>query len=192
MRSADIWLLFCLNEMHRHWFRQRRETGIKGHHKRAMSQKVSRKSSESSVCKMAHRANRVLEDVQEVEANVEDNVEDDSEGTLSSDTGVVSDLSENLTLHRERYVSQAELRALTQRTKHCMIQCYYSTGGALALCASCMIELRDTELYGMNLVLKHKIDYEQVLSGRYCSNCRVRMYVIIPCSVCPMCTNQST
>ncbi|KYN35823.1 NADH-ubiquinone oxidoreductase chain 5 [Trachymyrmex septentrionalis] len=61
--------------------------------------------------------------------------QDSDEEVLSDDTGCVSDLNELDTDHAEKFVSSPEIRALNGRTKHCIIQCYYTTGGALNVCS---------------------------------------------------------
>jgi len=81
--------------------------------------------------------------------------QDSDEEMLSDDTDYASDLSEHDTNHAEKFVPFSEIRALNGRTKHCMIQCYYTTGDALTVCAACMVYLADTDVVGMYLVRKH-------------------------------------
>ncbi|XP_039312988.1 uncharacterized protein LOC120359475 [Solenopsis invicta] len=109
-------------------------------------------------------ANRIADEVLE---------EVSSDEELPGDSGCDSDLSEHPEI---RVVSIAELRTLN-RTKHCMIQFYYSTGGALAVCASCMIELSDIELDSMDAVQMHETNFLEQLDGRICSKCRQPMFV---------------
>ena len=63
-----------------------------------------------------------------MDVDFEDIMDQDSdEEVLSDDTGCVSDLNEYDTDHAEKFVSSPEIRALNGHTKHCMIQCYYTT-----------------------------------------------------------------
>jgi len=56
------------------------------------------------------------------------------------DTDYANDMIEHDTYHVEKFVPSAKIRALNDRTKYCMIQCY-TTGGALTVYATCMIRL---------------------------------------------------
>ncbi|KYN42708.1 hypothetical protein ALC56_02867 [Trachymyrmex septentrionalis] len=78
--------------------------------------------------------------------------QDSDEKVLSDDIGYASDLSEHNTDHAEKFVPSPEIRALNGRTKHCMIQCYYTTGGILNVCATCMIHLADTDCRNVSLL----------------------------------------
>ena len=138
----------------------------------------------------ANIRNEVFEVLEEMDVDFEDIMDQDSdEEVLSDDTGCVSDLSEHDTDLAEKFVSSPEIRALNSHTKHCMIQCYYTMGGALNVCAACMIRLADIDVVGMHLVRKHDIDYIDALGGRSCRNCGVPTYTIFPCSMCPLCTH---
>ena len=71
---------------------------------------------------------------EEMEVDFEEIMNQDSdEEMLSDDTDYASDLSEHDTNHAEKFVPFSEIRALNGRTKHCMIQCYYTTRGALTV-----------------------------------------------------------
>ncbi|EFN60884.1 hypothetical protein EAG_09271 [Camponotus floridanus] len=70
---------------------------------------------------------------------------EDEDHVLSSDSNCVSDCSEDLTQVRDKVVSIAEINALSGRKKYCTIYFYYFTGGALAVCASCMIRLQGVD-----------------------------------------------
>ncbi|KYM93644.1 hypothetical protein ALC62_15756 [Cyphomyrmex costatus] len=125
-----------------------------------------------------------------MDVDVEDvmDVESSDDSVLSVDTGCVSDL-ENTTDRVRKIIPDAQIRALgVFRVKHCQIQCYYSTGGALALCAECMVNIADAEVGSMLLIRKHDTDFIEVLSAETCSNCRKLMCLVFPCSVCPICT----
>lgn len=105
---------------------------------------------------------------------------------LSSDSGCISDCSENLTDTKVIDVSDAEIRALSGRTKQCAIYFYYSTTGSSALCAACMISLND--IGRMLAVREHIIELHDAIDGRYCSNCRDPVFLIFPVNMCPICT----
>ncbi|EGI70784.1 hypothetical protein G5I_00414, partial [Acromyrmex echinatior] len=76
---------------------------------------------------------------------------DSDEEILSDDAGYASDLSEHETDYVERFVPSLEIRALNGRTKHCIIHYYYTTDGALSICAACMIRLADTDIAGIQV-----------------------------------------
>ncbi|EGI59629.1 hypothetical protein G5I_12221 [Acromyrmex echinatior] len=76
---------------------------------------------------------------------------DSDEEILSDNTGYASDLSEHID-YVERFVLSLEICALNGRTKHCIIYCYYTTGGALSICAACMVRLTDIDIAGLYLV----------------------------------------
>ena len=137
----------------------------------------------------ANIRDEVFEVLEKMDVDFEEIMDQDSdEEVLSDDTGCVSDLNELDTDHAEKFVSSPEIRALKGLIKHCMIQCYYTTGGALNVCAACMIRLADTDAVGMYLVRKHDIDID-ALGSRSCTNCGMQMYTIFPCSICPLCTH---
>ena len=125
------------------------------------------------------------------EVNFEELMDEESEeeSVLSDDSACISDQSEDLEEHVEKVVSSAELHALNSRTKHCMILFGYSTGGALSVCATCIIELSDVELGGLNAVRIHETGPIGALNGRYCSNCRQPMCIYIPTNMCPLCVH---
>ena len=58
-----------------------------------------------------------------MEVDFEEIMDQDSEEVLSDDTSYASDLREHDTDHAEKFVSRNPLNG---RTKHCMIQCYYT------------------------------------------------------------------
>ena len=135
----------------------------------------------------ANIRDEVFEVFKEMEIDFEEIMDQDSdEDMLSDDTGYASDLSEDNIDRREKFVLSPEIHALNDRTRHCATHCYYITGGAL-VCASCMTRLADINVGGMYLVRKHEIDYIDALGG-FCSNCKVPMYIIISCNMCPICT----
>lgn len=121
--------------------------------------------------------------------NIDIDIEDeDEEHALSDDSNYVSDQSDDLTDYAEKIVTRSELLALNNNKKHCSIQFYYSTGGALTVCAECMVRLADTDIGIIYAVRKHEIDTLNALNYRFCSNCRQSVCVIMPCNMCPICT----
>jgi hypothetical protein len=131
-------------------------------------------------------ADRIEDNENNVQVNFEDLLDEDSdeEVVLPDDSGCNS---ENLENRVEKVLTNAEIHALNFHTKHCMIQFCYSTGGALAVCATCMIELSDMELGSMDAVQTHITDSHGRLRGDYCSKCQEPMYVYIPTNMCPVC-----
>ncbi|EGI63000.1 hypothetical protein G5I_08631 [Acromyrmex echinatior] len=71
------------------------------------------------------------------------NQESSDEEILSDDSGCASDMSEYEMDRVEKFVSSPEIRTLNARTKHCVIHNYYTTGGSLTVCTSCMILERE-------------------------------------------------
>ena len=79
---------------------------------------------------------------EEMDVDFEEIMDQNSdEEVLFDDTGYATDSSEHDTNHAEKFVLSPEIRALNGRTKHCIIQCYYTTSDALTVCAACMIRL---------------------------------------------------
>ncbi|XP_050447449.1 uncharacterized protein LOC126849549 [Cataglyphis hispanica] len=114
--------------------------------------------------------------------------ESDEDHALSDDSDYISNQSEDLTEIVDRVVSHSEIIALNGRTKCCTIYFCYSTGGALALCTSCMISVSDTDFGYMYTIRRHVTELHDAVDGRFCSNCRNPLYQIFPCNMCPICT----
>jgi len=107
-----------------------------------------------------------VDDIEEIgdESSNEDHV-------LSADSDCISDCNNDLTQISQKIVTYSQINALNEGTKHCVIYFYYSTGGALAVCASCMINLVGVQLGQMYPTRKHVIDSHDAIDGRYCSEC---------------------
>ena len=127
-------------------------------------------------------------------SNDEDMVVDDFENSYEDDEdSLVSDVSDSTSYsidfvdRVEKFVSHEDFLKLNERSEHCAIFFFYSTGGALALCAECMIDMWDIR-EGMSAVREHQTDRLENLDHRACSNCRQSMYVIIPRNMCPVCS----
>lgn len=118
----------------------------------------------------------------------EEEIIDESDHALS-DSDYKSDQSGVLLDVIRRTVPTSEILTLNGQTKHCAISFYYSTGGALNLCASCMILLADAGVGSMIAVRKHEIKQHDAIGERFCSNCRNACFIILPCNVCPVCIN---
>jgi len=125
-------------------------------------------------------------EIDDIIEEIED--ESDEEHALSADSDCISDCSDDLKEVSRKTITNAQLNALNEGTKHCAIYFYYSTGGALAVCASCMINLVGAELGEMYATRKHVTDSHGAIDGRSCSNCRNPLFLIFPCNMCPMCT----
>ncbi|KYN26658.1 hypothetical protein ALC57_03967 [Trachymyrmex cornetzi] len=89
----------------------------------------------------------------------------DEESVLSDDTGFASDASEYETDIEEKFIPAAEIHALNDRTKYCMIQSCYTTGGPLTVCAACMVLLANIDTVGMHYIKKHSINYIDALNA---------------------------
>jgi len=83
-------------------------------------------------------------------------MEIDEDYALSADSDCTSDCSENSTEYIEKTVSISQINALNGRNiKFCIIYSYYTMGGALAVCAPCMIALQGVDNQNMYAVRKH-------------------------------------
>ncbi|KYN19388.1 hypothetical protein ALC57_08281 [Trachymyrmex cornetzi] len=114
---------------------------------------------------------------------------------MVDDTECRADVSDNNADHAEKFVQSSKIRALTSRTKHCIISCYYTErcNDAPIYCAMCMIELRNIVDKGMYLVRNHKECSFFALDFRWsCHKCGEKMYIVYPCNVCPFCTHKKT
>jgi len=98
----------------------------------------------------------------------------EEEHTLSDDGNCNSDFDGMV-------VENEQVRAQNNR-KICTIFFYYSTGGSLALCVSCMDSFRD-DIGIMYAIRKHKVTTPNAVDGRWCNKCRNPLYIIIPCNV---------
>jgi len=72
----------------------------------------------------------------------------DEDYVLSADSDCINDCND-LTEISQKIVTNSQINALNGGTKQCAIYFYYSTGGALAVCASCMINLVGVQLEQM-------------------------------------------
>jgi len=125
--------------------------------------------------------------IEEIEEIGDESDESDKDHVLSADSDYISNCSDDLTEISRKVVTNSQLNALNG-TKHCAI--YYSMDSAV--CASCMIDLVGVELGEMYPTRRHVIDTHDAIDGRYCSNCRNRLFFIFPCNMCPMCTQKET
>jgi len=108
--------------------------------------------------------------------------ESDEDHVLSADSDCISDCSDDLMEIIRKVLTNSQLNALNGGTKHCAIYFYYSTGGALAVCASCMIDLVGVELE-MYPTRRHVIDTYDAIDGRYCLNYKNPLFLIFSCNM---------
>jgi len=108
---------------------------------------------------------------------------------LSAYSDYISDCSDDRMEITRKVVTISQLNELSGRTKHCAIYFYYSTGGALAVCASCMIELVGVQLGEMYPTQRHVSDTHDAIDGRYCSKCGNPLFFIFPCNICVQCVH---
>ena len=112
----------------------------------------------------------------------------DEDSPLSDDSDYNSDQSEISTNKIVKVVSRKQIRALTERSKVCVMYSYYSTGNDV-VCTSCMINLSDHgDIEVIYSVKRHEIELHAAVNERYCSNCRRALYLIFQCNMCPVCT----
>lgn len=108
----------------------------------------------------------------------------DEEHALSDDSNYISDCSN--TDFDDNVVENEQLRAQNQR-KICAIHFYYSTGGALALCASCMDTFRD-DIGLIYEIRRHKVTSPDEVDMRWCSSCQILLHIIMSRNMCYVCT----
>ena len=135
-----------------------------------------------------------MDDAQIIDVVNDINFEDimDEESVASEDSNYISDDcsedSEDYIDVVEKHLTPAEVRAITARSKHCGIYFYYTTGGTYSVCAECIMRIADTDFGIMHAFSKHITNAFGRLDGKYCSNCRQPMFVMIPSNLCPVCT----
>jgi len=112
----------------------------------------------------------------------------DEEGPLSDDSDCISDCSEDFTKIDEKIIDSSQISALNGSMKQCTIYFYYSTSNAYAVCASCMVDLKDVHNELLFAIRKHVINHHDVIDGRYCSNCRNLLFMIFLYNMCSICT----
>jgi len=116
------------------------------------------------------------------------NDESDEDHPLSDDSDCISDCSDNCAKINKKIINDSQINALNGHTKHCAIYFYYSTGGALDVCASCMVSLADLHIGQMYAIQEHKTEYHDAIDVSFCSSCRNPLFLILPCNMCPICT----
>ena len=119
--------------------------------------------------------------------NFEHIMDEDEESMLSDDSQYISDCDDFRETIAEKHLMPEEVRAITGQKKHCAIYFFYTTGGTYSACAECIMRIADTDFNMMTAFRKHMTDTFDMLDGKYCSNCRQPMFVIIPYDMCPVC-----
>jgi len=122
------------------------------------------------------------------EMDGEDHPLSDEDHPLSDDSDCISDCSDSFTKINKKIVDNSQIIALNRHMKQCAIYFYYSTGGALAVCASCMISLAELHIGQMYAIRKHVTECHDAIDGSFCSSCRNPLFLILPCNMCPICT----
>jgi hypothetical protein len=110
----------------------------------------------------------------------------DEDRPLSPDSAYNSDEDDNRKQVKKKIVSRSEFLALDGRTKCCANYFYYVYGSD-KMCVTCMIASPDTDEH-IYTVRKHVTEPHDVINGRFCKNCGIPLYQILPCNMCPMCT----
>jgi len=82
--------------------------------------------------------NEIFEEMEVDDIIEEMGSESDEDHPLSDDNDCISDYSNNLTKINKKIIDNSQINALNGHTNQCAIYFYYSTGGALAVCASCI------------------------------------------------------
>jgi len=127
------------------------------------------------------------------EIGVDDIIEEmgdksDEDHPLSDDSDCISDCSDNLTNINKKIIDNSQINALNGHTKQCAIYFYYSTGGVLVVCASCMVNLVVLHIGQMYAIRKHVTEYHDAIDGSFCSCCRNPLFLILLCNMCSICT----
>lgn len=107
----------------------------------------------------------------------------DEDHALSDDSSCISDCSENHEEIVQRVMYNPKLLALNKNTKFCTIYFYYSTGGAIILCTSCIIRMQHVSLGHMYAVRQHVIDTHDGADGRFCGDYHAEVYQTMPCNI---------
>jgi len=130
--------------------------------------------------------NEIFEEI-EVDDIIQEMGGESDEDLLSDDSDCISDCSDSLIKINKKIIDNSQVNLLNGHTKQCAIYFYYSTGGALAACASCMVSMADLHIGQMYAIRKHVIEYHAI-DGSFCSSCRNPLVLILPCNMCPICT----
>ena len=116
----------------------------------------------------------------------------DEDRALTDDSDYFSDEDDDHKEVIDKIVPRSEIVALNLRTKQCVIYFYYSMGGALALCASCMVALSDLDIRYMYAVRKHFVELRNTMHFRACSKCGDKLCMIFPCNMADLHTIRKT
>lgn len=122
--------------------------------------------------------------VMEVENDEEEASHDDNH-TVTEDSDGDGDRVEATKI---RVLRSSEINTLDYRKKMCCIYFYYSNPGDAKYCTECFLGMTDqySRIYA---VREHATDRYSILAGRFCDNCRAALHQILPCKMCPVCTN---
>jgi len=116
--------------------------------------------------------NEVFEKIEVDDIIEEMGSESDEDHPLSDDSDCISDCSDNLTKINKKIIDNLQINALNGHTKQCAIYFYYSTGGVLAVCTSCMVSLANLHIVQMYAIRKHVTEYHDAIDGSFHSSCR--------------------
>jgi len=129
-------------------------------------------------------------DVDNLDESDEDGSEEESEEEIPSlvDSDYASDNDEELRLKKYKHLNAMKINNLDITIKMCYIKYYYyDAEEGTKCCSDCFLRLASS-FRNVYSVWKHKTDCA-LLIGSYCKECRKNLHQIIPCSMCPICTN---
>lgn len=125
------------------------------------------------------------DDVMDIEVNDEEEMSD-SDAILSEDSCYGSDKDETYTKIKWRVVYRAEINTLNSWKKMCAIHFFYM-GENEQFCSRCIVNVGGL-FSQLQAIRKHETDLHVSLRGGHCSKCCIELFQIIPCNMCPICT----
>jgi len=126
------------------------------------------------------------DEIMAVEDNPQEEEMSDEDEVLSDDSCYDSDIEEDVVEEVHRVLNQAEVNTLDSLKKMCGIYFYYA-GDSAKFCSSCIVRI--SGLFSrLCAVRKHDINPYILIDGLFCSECRYPLYQIMPCNLCPICT----
>ncbi|EZA56767.1 hypothetical protein X777_03232 [Ooceraea biroi] len=112
---------------------------------------------------------------------------EEEEEVLLDDSNYHSDAEGHVETY-DRIVPNPELLSMVPNTVMYCIQFFYMARDSVVLCSPCLIRVIGTDLTYVRTILRHQTNAQSELFGRTCHNCRLPVYIIVACNMCPMCT----
>ncbi|KYQ52675.1 hypothetical protein ALC60_08207 [Trachymyrmex zeteki] len=128
------------------------------------------------------------EEINDQHEEMSDQEMSNEDHALSSDSCFDSDMDfdDDSTQVIYRDLNRAQVNAIHTMRKMCCIEFYYTEGQG-RYCSSCIVVIRD-QFANLRAIRNHDTAIYVMLGEHSCSECRVPLYQIIPCNMCPICT----